>query len=148
MRTSYQFMWAPAGKGRAGVPALPAGRLLEDGLELELAADRTVVLHHLEAGHRLRGGVALLVEAELAVETLVVLEPGHGLADSLPLPRQVGGLLDLRGRPLDAVDGDPGRLRGVERVAGRLLGELLLVVLVGLGADALHLLEGQAGERH
>src|SRR5881628_860207 len=41
--------------------------LLEDGLELELAADRPVGLHGLEAGHGVVVDVAVLVEAPLAV---------------------------------------------------------------------------------
>src|SRR5213593_4522094 len=47
--------------------------LLEDGLELELAADRPVSLHGLESRHRVVVDVPVLVEAPLAVDALEVL---------------------------------------------------------------------------
>ena len=61
-------------------PALHAVALLEDGLELELAADRPVRLHRLEAGHGVVVDVAVLVEAPLAVDALEVLGGGDRLA--------------------------------------------------------------------
>src|SRR5438094_5881724 len=120
--------------------------LLEDGLELELAADRPVGLHDLETGHRVVIDVAVLVEAPLAVDALEVLGGGDRLAHGLALLGDVLRLLDLRRGPTDGVDDDPASLGGVERVRGRLLPVLRLVRLVGLGADAPHLLEGQPGE--
>src|SRR6266852_717140 len=120
--------------------------LLEDRLELELAADRSLGLYHLEAGHRVVVDVTVGVEAPLPVDAVEVLGDRDCLAHRLPLLSDVLGALDGRGRALDPVDGDPARLRGVESVGGRLLAEPLLVFLVGLGPDPLHLLEGEAGE--
>src|SRR5437016_13861320 len=116
--------------------------LLEDGLELELAADRPVGLHDLETGHRVVIDVAVLVEAPLAVDALEVLGGGDRLAHGLALLGDVLRLLDLRRGPTDRVDDDPTALGRVERVRGRLLAVLRLVGLVGLGRDAAHLLEG------
>src|SRR5262245_59090031 len=121
--------------------------LLEDRLELDLAADRPVGLHGLEAGHRVVVDVAVLVEAPLAVDALEVLGGGDRLAHGLALLGDVLCLLDLRRGPLDRVDDHPRALGRVERVRGRLLAVLALVGLVGLRADAAHLLERQAGER-
>src|SRR5258706_551685 len=59
--------------------------LLEDGLELELAADRPVGFYDLEAGHRVVVNVAVLVEVPLAVDTLEVLDGGDRLAHRLTL---------------------------------------------------------------
>src|SRR5437867_10912171 len=120
--------------------------LLEDGLELELAADRPVGLHGLESRHRVVVNVAALVEPPLAVDALEVLGGGDRLAHGLALLGDVLRLLDLRRGPLDGIDDDPASLGRVERVRGRLLPVLRLVRLVGLGADAPHLLEGQPGE--
>src|SRR5713101_6453530 len=83
-----------------GIPRAPAG-LLEDGLELELAADRRVRLHHLEAGHRLVVDVTVLVEAPLAVDAVEVLGGGDRLAHGLALLGDVLGPLDRRRRPPD-----------------------------------------------
>src|SRR6266478_3984959 len=120
--------------------------LLEDGLELELAADRPVGLHGLESRHRVVVDVTVLVEAPLAVDALEVLRRRDRLAHGLALLGGVLRLLDLRRGPADGVDDDPASLGRVERVGGRLLAVLRLVGLVGLGADAAHLLEGQPGE--
>src|SRR2546426_695669 len=129
-----------------GIPRAPAG-LLEDGLELELAPDRRVRLHHFEAGHRVVVDVTVLVEAPLAVDALEVLRGRDRFAQGLALLGDVLRALQLRRGPADRVDDDPGALGRVERVRGRLLAELRLVRLVRLGADAPHLLERQAGER-
>src|SRR5215813_2478826 len=139
--------WADSSRpGGAGALFVMAG-LLEDRLELELAADRPVGLHRLEAGHRVVVDVTVLVEAPLAVDALEVLGRRDRLADGFALLGDVLGLLDLRRGALDRVHDHPAAFRGVERVRGRLLAVLRLVGLVGLGADAAHLLEGQAGER-
>src|SRR5438128_12452557 len=120
--------------------------LLEDGLELELAADRPVGLHGLESRHRVVVDVAVLVETPLAVDALEVLGGGDRLAHGLALLGDVLRLLDLRRSPLDGIDDDPASFGRVEGVRGRLLPVLRLVRLVGLGADAAHLLEGQPRE--
>src|SRR5213594_1510 len=112
--------------------------LLEDGLELELAADRPVGLHGLEAGHGVVVDVAVGVEAPLAVDALEVLGGGDRLAQRLALLGDVLGPLHLAGGPLDRLDRHAASLRRVEGVGGRLLAELLLVLLVGLGPDSLH----------
>src|SRR5215813_12692359 len=65
--------------------------LLEDRLELELAADRPVGLHGLEAGHRVVVDVAVLVEAPLAVDALEVLGRRDRLADGFALLGDVLG---------------------------------------------------------
>src|SRR5262245_48983704 len=95
---------------------LPRQGLLEDRLELELAADRPVGLHGLEAGHRVVVDVAVLVEAPLAVDALEVLGGGDRLAHGLALLEEVLCLLDLRRGPLDRVDDHPRALGRVERV--------------------------------
>src|SRR4029453_11782696 len=64
-------------------PPIPA--LLEDGLELELAADGGVGLHDLEAGHGVVVDVAVGIEAPLAVDALEVLGGGDGLAQGFAL---------------------------------------------------------------
>src|SRR6267143_2142559 len=120
--------------------------LLEDGLELELAADRPVGLHGLESRHRVVVDVTVLVEAPLAVDALEVLGGRDRLAHGLALLGDVLRLLDLRRGPADRVDDDPASLGRVQGVRGRLLAVLRLVGLVRLGADAPHLLEGQSGE--
>src|SRR6267142_3412669 len=120
--------------------------LLEDRLELKLAANRGVGLHHLETGHRVVVDVAVGIEAPLSVDAVEVLGGRDRLAHRLPLLGYVLGALDCGGRALDPVDRDPARLRSVEGVGGGLLPEPLLVLLVGLGPDPLHLLEGEAGE--
>src|SRR6516162_5012318 len=62
----------PGGAGALVVmPSVRTG-LLEDGLELEFAADRPFGLHRLEAGHRVVVDVAVLVEAPLAVDAFEV----------------------------------------------------------------------------
>src|SRR5437868_9801773 len=139
---------APAKPWRTSIFGPPLVVLLENRFELELAADGAVGFHGLEAGHRVVVDVTVLVEAPLAVDPLEVLRRGDGLAHSLALLGDVLGLLDGRRRALDGVDDDARALGRVERVGGRLLAELRLVRLVGLGADAPHLLEGQAGEGH
>src|SRR5262249_15937350 len=116
--------------------------LLEDALELELAAHGRVRLHDLEAGHGVVVPGAVGVEAPLAVDAVEVLGQRDGLAHGLALLGGILGLLDGRSRALDAVDGDAARFDRIEGVGGGLLAVLLLVVLVGLGADPLHLLEG------
>src|SRR2546425_10151814 len=139
---------------RRAPPSLPGGfggpfrgpPLLQNGFELELAADGGVGFHGLEAGHGVVVDVTVLVEAPLAVDALEVLRRPDGLAPGLALVGDVPPLLDDRRRALDGVDDHAGALGRVERVRGRLLAELRLVVLVRLGADAPHLLEGQAGE--
>src|SRR3989454_11252017 len=70
--------------GEAGAP-LGVARLLENGLELELAADRRVGLHHLEAGHGVVVDVTVLVEAPLAVDAVEVLRGRDRLAHGLAL---------------------------------------------------------------
>src|SRR4026207_419674 len=110
--------------GAAAPPCLPTG-LFEDGLELELAADGSVGLHDLESGHGVVVDVTIGVEAPLAVDALEVLGGGDRLAQGLALLGRVLALLDRGRGPLDRVDGDASRLRGVERVGGRLLAELL-----------------------
>src|SRR5438876_11179485 len=139
------------GSGRPGEAEAPLDRrdtatLLENRLELELAADGGVGFHGLEARHGVVVDVTVLVEAPLAVDALEVLRRRDGLAQGLALVGDVLRLLDDRRRALDGVDDHAGALGCVERVRGRLLAELRLVVLVRLGADAPHLLEGQAGE--
>src|SRR5437879_12224017 len=85
--------------GSIASAALP--RLLEDGLELELAADRSVRLHHLEAGHGVVVDVAVLVEAPLAVDAREVLRGRDGFPHGLALLGRVLRLLDRRRRSLD-----------------------------------------------
>src|SRR6266487_4207920 len=84
--------------GRAGalfvILRAPAG-LLEDGFELELAADRPLGLHGLEAGHGVVVDVAVLVEAPLAVDALEVLGGRDRLAHGLALRGEVLGALEL-----------------------------------------------------
>src|SRR5438093_10520092 len=58
-------------------------RLLENGLELELAADWRVGLHDFEAAHRVVVDVAVLVEAPLAVAAVEVLRGRDGFAPRL-----------------------------------------------------------------
>src|SRR5882672_447685 len=94
--------------------------LLEDGLELELAADRAVGFYDLEAGHRVVVNVAVLVEVPLAVDTLEVLGGGDRLAHRLTLLGDVLRLLDRRRGSADAVDRDAAGLDRVERVRRRL----------------------------
>src|SRR5215831_10370471 len=132
----------------AGGPpaALPNPPLLQDGLELELAAYGAVRLYHLEAGHGVVVDIAVLVEAPLPVDAVEVLGGGDGLAHGLPLVGDGLGLVHLGRRPADGVDDDAPALRGIEGVGGRLLAEPRLVPLVGLGPHPPHLLEGQAGE--
>src|SRR5262245_32886139 len=69
-RTSHPVMCArrARGGGRGGPrrAALPGRGSLEDGLELELAADRPVRLDDLESRHGVVVHVAVLVEAPLA----------------------------------------------------------------------------------
>src|SRR5437868_2897498 len=139
---------APAKPWRASIVGPPLAALLENRLERELAADGAVGFHGLEAGHRVVVDVTVLVEAPLAVDPLEVLRRRDGLAHGLALLGDVLRLLDLGRRALDGVEDDARALGRVERVGGRLLAELRLVRLVGLGADAPHLLEGQAGEGH
>src|SRR5207247_3407432 len=137
-----------ARRGREGRrPALPPARLLEDGLELELAADRPVRLHHLEAGHGVVVDVAVLVEAPLAVDALEALRGRDRLAYGLALRGDVLGALELGRGAADGVDDHAAALGRVQRVRRGLLAELRLVGLVGLGPDAPHLLEREAGER-
>src|SRR5213594_2602595 len=135
------------GKAGALLDVLGTRELLENRLELELAAERRVRLHGLEARHRVVIDVTVLVEAPLAVDALEVLRRGDGLAHGLALLGDVLRLLDRRRRALDGVDDHATAFGGVERVRGRLLAELRLVRLVRLGADAAHLLERQARER-
>src|SRR5437899_595024 len=78
--------------------------LLEDGLELELAADRPVGLHGLESRHRVVVDVAVLVEAPLAVYALGGIGGGARLSHWLTTPGDVLRLLDLRRSPLDGID--------------------------------------------
>src|SRR5215471_10584691 len=85
--------------------------LLEDGLELELAADRSVGLHHLEAGHGVVVDVAVGVEAPLAVDALEVLGGRDGFAQRLALLGDVLCLVDRGGRALERVDRHPAALR-------------------------------------
>src|SRR5258705_427857 len=106
-----------------GILRAPAG-LLEDGLELELAADRPVGLHGLEAGHRVVVDVAVLVEAPLAVDALEVLGGRDRLAHGLALLGDVLRALDLRRGPADGVDDDPSALGRIQGVRGRFLPEL------------------------
>src|SRR5438128_11066886 len=73
-----------SGPGEAGAP-LDVARLLEDGLELELAADWRVGLHHLEAVHRVVVDVTVLVEAPLPIDAVEVLRGRDGLAHDLAL---------------------------------------------------------------
>src|SRR5213594_2742931 len=93
--------------------------LLEDGLELELAADRPVGLHGLEPGHRVVVDVAVLVEAPLAVDALEVLGGRDRFAHRLTFLSDVFRALQLRRGSADRVDDDPAALGSVERVRGR-----------------------------
>src|ERR1700741_1866302 len=94
------FMPAPPPSPLKGREWVRGGRrtctLLEDGLELELAAERGVGLHHLEAGHGVVVDVAVGVEAPLAVDALEVLGGGDRLALRLALGRDVLCGFDLR----------------------------------------------------
>src|SRR5215471_14763823 len=72
----------------------PLRALLEDGLELELAADRPVRLHDLEAGHGVVVDVAVLVEVPLAVDAFEVLRRRDRLAHGLALLGHVLRALD------------------------------------------------------
>src|SRR5204863_20904 len=132
---------------RAGgsIASAALARLLEDGLELELAADRRVGLHHLEAGHRVVVDVTVFVEAPLAVDAVEVLRGRDGFAHGLAFLGDVLRPLQLRRRPADRVDDHPAALGRVQGVRGRLLPELRLVGLVGLCPDAPHLLERKTG---
>src|SRR5881397_3866104 len=113
--------------------------LLEDGLELELAADRPVGLHGLEAGHGVVVDVAVLVEAPLAVDALEALRGRDRLAHGLALRGDVLGALEVGRGAADGVHDHAAALGRVERVRRGLLAELGLVGLVGLGPDAPHL---------
>src|SRR4029450_2595131 len=93
---------SPPGCHRAPSPA-PAVTLLEDGLELELAADGCVGLHDLEAGHGVVVDVAVGIEAPLAVDALEVLGGGDGLAQGFALLGRILALLDSAGSALRAV---------------------------------------------
>src|SRR5262245_62044317 len=120
-RTSHQSMVRGfRGEGRDLDPP-PESRLFENGLELELASGRTVRLYDLEAGHRIAGRVAVLVETELPVDAFEVLGVRDRLADGLALLGDILGLVELGRGALDAVDGDPRGLRRVQGVPGRLL---------------------------
>src|SRR5207245_2613994 len=138
---------APAEPWRPSAFRVLRQALLEDGLELELAADRRVRLPHFEAGPGVVVDVTVLVEAPLAVDAIEVLRGRDRLTHGLALLGDVFRALQLRRGPAEGVDDDPGALGRVEGVRGRLLAELGLVGLVRLGADASHLLERQAGER-
>src|SRR3989441_12622565 len=114
------------GSGRPGGAEAPLDRrdtatLLENRLELELAADRGVRFHGLEARHGVVVDVTVLVEAPLAVDALEVLGGGDGLAHGLALLGDVLSLLDRRGRALDGVDDHARALGRVERVRRRVL---------------------------
>src|SRR5438128_7179938 len=78
--------------------------LLENRLELELAADGGVGFHGLEARHGVVVDVTVLVEAPLAVDALEVLRRRDGLAQGLALVGDVLRLLNDRRRALDGVD--------------------------------------------
>src|SRR5207245_2553238 len=144
----YAPGWLGAPRENRGAPRFRRhSPLLENCLELELAADRGVRLHGLEARHGVVVDVTVLVEAPLAVDALEVLGGRDGLAQRLALVLHVLGLLDGRGRALEGVDDDAGALEGVQRVRRGLLVELGFVGLIGLGADAAHLFERQPGER-
>src|SRR5437899_11560448 len=99
--------------GEAGAP-LGVARLLEDGLELELAADRRVGLHDLEAGHGVVVDVAVLVEVPLAVDAVEVLGGGDRLAHRLALLGDVLRLLDRWRGAADALDRHASGLGRVE----------------------------------
>src|SRR5215831_8974981 len=127
---------SPGGRvPEGGWRTTPLRALLEDGLELELAADRPVRLHDLEAGHGVVVDVAVLVEVPLAVDAFEVLRRRDRLAHGLALLGHVLRALDLGRRSLDGVDDDARSFRGVERVRRGLLAELALVRLVRLGPD-------------
>src|SRR5258705_7829773 len=105
----------PGGAGALlDIVRAPTG-LLEDGLELELAADGAVGLHDFEAGHRVVVDVPVLVEVPLAVDALEVLGGGDRLAHRLALLGDVLRLLDRRRGAADAVDRDAAGLGRVER---------------------------------
>src|SRR2546422_4765688 len=89
-----------------GIPRAPA-RLLEDGLELELAPDRRVRLHHFEAGHRVVIHVTVLVEAPLAVDGVEVLRGRDRVAQGLALLRDGLRALQLRRGPAGRARGEP-----------------------------------------
>src|SRR5207247_1844508 len=131
---------APAEPWRSSAFRVLRQALLEDGLELELAADRRVRLHHFEAGHGVVVDVTVLVEAPLAVDAIEVLRGRDRLAHGLALLGDVFRALQLRRGPAEGVDDDPGALGRVEGVCRRLLTELGLVGLVCLGARVYNLL--------
>src|SRR5438128_7630894 len=112
------------------------GPLLQNRLELELAADRGVRFHGLEARHGVVVDVTVLVEAPLAVDALEVLGGGDGLAHGLALLGDVLRLLDVRRGPLDGVDDDAASLARVEGARGRPLPVLRLVRVGAPGTDA------------
>src|SRR5258706_4450407 len=101
--------------------------LLEDGFELELAADRPLGLHGLEAGHGVVVDVAVLVEAPLAVDALAVLGGGDRLAHRLAPRDEALRLIEHGLGAADRVDDHARALGGVERVRRRLLAVLRLV---------------------
>src|SRR5262249_27004770 len=97
----------------SSVPVVP---LLEDALELELAAHGCVRLRHLEAGHGVVVDVAVGVKAPFAVDAIEVLGERDGLAHGLALLGGVLGLLDGPSPARAGIGGDPGPCR---RAAGR-----------------------------
>src|SRR5437867_12969544 len=107
-------MGPAGGEGRRARPS-PTG-LLEDGLELELAADRPVGLHGLEPGHRVVVDVAVLVEAPLAVDALEVLGGRDRFAHRLPFLGVLLRAFQLRRGSADCDDYDPSARRAGSRI--------------------------------
>src|SRR5215510_9869864 len=111
--------------------------LLQDLCEFELAADRRISFHHLEAGHDIHGGIAVCVKAPLAVKAVEILGGGYGCPDLLSV---------LCAGALDRIDNHLSGLPGVKGVRGRLELVAILVELVDFCALSSHLLKGFTGE--
>src|SRR5215831_15194883 len=126
-------------RGNGLIPARPlASTLLQDLFKLVLAADGSVSLDHLEAGHDIHGGIAVGIKAPLAVEAIEILGGGDGSSDLLTV-FCVGAL--------DCINDHLSGLPGVEGVRGRFDLVAVLVELVDFCALSGHLLKGLAGER-
>src|SRR5262249_47898635 len=129
----------PLRRGRAYSSPSPSSlsRLLQNLGEFELAADRRISFHRLEAGHDVHRGIAVCVKAPLTVKAVEILGGGYGSPDLLSV---------LCVGALDPLDNHLSGLPGVKGVRGRLELVAILVKLVDLCALSSHLLKGFTGE--
>src|SRR5262245_34655584 len=122
----------PFEEGELQAIPLLSSRLLQNLCEFELAADRRISFHRLEAGHDVHGGIAVCVKAPPTVKAVEILGGGYGSPDLLSV---------LCVGALDALDHHLSGLPGVKGVRGRLELVAILVELVDFCAISSHLID-------